>query len=302
MGKQGMTAIIEKPSAAFGEVIENLAVAPGHFHLTIRLPLSFGTPNPGQFVMIRDPGRDEPLLPRPISVYGFQREEGHAILNLLCRVTGRGTSLFSRLNRGEALTVLGPLGRGFSIDPDVRQLLLVGGGVGAAPLAFLLQDRSVLRPDSGKRQVTAYLGAGTAELLTGLNLFEGFCNLQTCTDDGSRGYHGTVTERLAVDLGGYDAKSSLILACGPEAMIRSLDLLLRGARIRCQVSLEERMACGVGACLGCVVAIKAGEGQTVYRRVCHDGPVFDIGEILWNPPAAERCKSERCGDATNGCA
>jgi dihydroorotate dehydrogenase electron transfer subunit len=274
----------EKPSIAIGKVIENRGVAPGHFLLTIRLPLSFATPVPGQFVMIRDPDRDVPLLPRPISVYGFQREEDHASLNLLCRVAGRGTALLSRLNPGSTLTVLGPLGCGFTIDPDVRQLLLVAGGVGAAPLAFLLQEGSLLKPDLEERQVTAYLGAGTAELLTGLNRFQGFCDLRTATDDGSCGYRGTVTERLAVDLAGYDAKSTLILACGPGAMIRSLALLLRDSRIRCQVSLEERMACGVGACLGCVVAIREGEGRTGYRRVCKDGPVFDIREILWNPP------------------
>jgi dihydroorotate dehydrogenase electron transfer subunit len=274
----------EIPSIAIGQVIENRSVAPDHFILTVRLPLSFATPAPGQFVMIRDPDRDEPILPRPISVYGFQREEDHAILNLLCRVAGRGTSLFSRLNQGATLTVLGPLGRGFTIDPDVRQVLLVAGGVGAAPLAFLLQEGSLLKPHSGKRKVTAYLGAGTAELLTGLNHLQDFCDLRTATDDGSCGYRGTVTERLAVDLAGYDAKSTLILACGPGAMIRSLALLLKDTRIRCQVSLEEKMACGVGACLGCVVAIKEGEGRTGYRRVCKDGPVFDIREILWNPP------------------
>ena len=274
----------EKPSIAIGQVMENRSVASSHFLLTIRLPLSFATPIPGQFVMIHDPDRGEPLLPRPISVYGFQREAGHAVLNLLCRVAGRGTSLFSRMNRGGALAVLGPLGCGFTIDPDVRQLLLVAGGVGVAPLAFLLQEGSLPKSHSGKREVTAYLGAGKAELLTGLNRFQGFCDLRTATDDGSCGYHGPVTGLLAVDLAGYDAKSTLILACGPGAMIRSLALLLRDTRIRCQVSLEERMACGVGACLGCVVAIKEGEGRTGYRRICHDGPVFDIGEILWDPP------------------
>lgn len=275
----------EKPSAAIGQVIENRGMAPGHFLLTIRLPLSFATPIPGQFVMIRNADRGEPLLPRPFSVYGFQREGNQAILNLLCRVAGRGTSLLSRLNPGATLTVLGPLGRGFTVDPDVRQVLLVAGGVGAAPLAFLLQDGSLPKPHSGKRQVTVYLGAGTAELLTGLDdRFQGFCDLRTATDDGSRGYSGPVTELLRRDLGEYDADSTAILACGPGAMIRSLDLLLRDTRIRCQVSLEERMACGVGACLGCVVAIKEGEGRIGYRRVCHDGPVFDIGEILWNPP------------------
>jgi dihydroorotate dehydrogenase electron transfer subunit len=187
------------------------------------------------------------------------------------------------MNPGSTLTVLGPLGRGFTVDPDVRQLLLVAGGVGAAPLAFLLHDGSLPKTLSGKRQITAYLGAGTAELLTELNRFQGFCDLRTATDDGSCGHHGNVTEMLALDLEGYDAKSTLILACGPGAMIRSLAFLLRDTGIRCQVSLEERMACGVGACLGCVIATREGEGKTAYRRVCKDGPVFDIGEILRNP-------------------
>jgi len=274
----------EKPSVAIGQVIENRSVASGHFLLTIRLQLSFATPIPGQFVMIRDPDRREPLLPRPISVYGFKREEDHTILNLLCRVAGRGTALLSKMNPGTTLAVLGPLGHGFTIDSDVRQLLLVAGGVGAAPLAFLLQEGSLLKTLSGKPQVTAYLGAGTAELLTELNRFQGFCDLRTATDDGSCGYHGNVTGMLAPDLERCDPRSTLILACGPGAMTRSLALLLRDTGIRCQVSLEEKMACGVGACLGCVVAIRDGEGKTAYRRVCKDGPVFDIKEILWNSP------------------
>lgn len=282
-----MSNMAEIPSIAIGQVVENRGVAPGHFLLTLRLPISFAMPLPGQFVMIRDPDRGEPLLPRPISIYGFQRKGDHAILNLLCRIAGRGTSLFSRLDPGSNLTVLGPLGHGFAIDHDVRQLLLVAGGIGAAPLAYLLQEGALPKAKDGKRRVTAYLGAGTAEFLTGLNRFRDFCDLRIATDDGSCGHHGTVTELLAADLDGYDTKSTLILACGPGAMFRSMALLLRNSRIRCQVSLEERMACGVGACLGCAVAVKEGEGRTGYRRVCKDGPVFDIGEILWNPPVQD---------------
>ena len=281
-----MTARAEKPSVTTGQIMENRGLAPGHFLLTIRLPHSFTTPTPGQFVMIRSSDRREPLLPRPFSVYGFQREDGHAIINLLCRVIGRGTSLLSRLNPGASLTVLGPLGRGFTIDPDIRKVVLVAGGVGAAPLVFFLQQGYRKTFPHESPEVTAYVGAGTEELLTGLDdRFQGFCPLRTATDDGSRGYHGPVTELLKHDLSGFDVDSTVILACGPGAMIRSLDLLLRDTRIRCQVSLEERMACGVGACLGCVVAVKEGEGRTGYRRVCHDGPVFNIREIVWNSSA-----------------
>jgi dihydroorotate dehydrogenase electron transfer subunit len=281
-----MSTKAEKPSIATGPIMENRCLASGHFLLTIRLPNSFTTPSPGQFVMIRNSDLREPLLPRPLSVYGFHREDGHAILNLFFRVIGRGTSLLSRLNPGASLTILGPLGRGFTIDPDIRKIILVAGGVGAAPLVFLLQQGYRKISPNESPEMTAYIGARTAELLTGLDdCFQGYPPLRTATDDGSRGYHGPVTELLKNNLSGYDADSTVILGCGPWAMLRSLDLLLRDTRIRCQVSLEERMACGVGACLGCVVAVKEGEGQTGYRRVCHDGPVFNIRDIVWNPPA-----------------
>ena len=278
----------EHPSVATGEVIENLGVAPGHFRLTLRLSPSFATPHPGQFVMIRDPERGEPLLPRPLSVYGFHREGDYAILSLLYRVAGRGTSLFSRMKPGASLTVLGPLGRGFTVHRDVRQVILLAGGVGVAPLTFLLHENYPKDPSPPKGEITAYVGARTAELLTGLDRLDGFCDLRIATDDGSAGYHGLVTDLLRCDLHGYCPEETLIYACGPAAMIRSLGLLIRRTVIRCQVSLEERMACGIGACLGCAVAMTDSEGKSGYRRVCHDGPVFDIREISRNPSADEQ--------------
>lgn len=278
----------EHPSIVNGEVIGNLSVAPGHFLLSIALPAEFAKPQPGQFVMIRDPGRGEPLLPRPLSVYGFRREADRAILELLCRIAGRGTSLLSRMQPGAPLAVLGPLGRGFTLQPGLRKVILLAGGVGVAPLTFLLHEgylRSSSRQEPG---FTAYVGARTAELLTGIDRMKGFCDLRTATDDGSTGYHGLVTDLLRSDLDGYDPGETMIYACGPAAMIRSLGVILGRSAIRCEVSLEERMACGIGACLGCAVAITEGDGKIVYRRVCHDGPVFDIRGIALNP-----CRNEQ---------
>jgi dihydroorotate dehydrogenase electron transfer subunit len=280
---------------ATGEMIENLGVAPDHFLLTLRLPTSFATPQPGQFVMIRDPGREEPLLPRPLSVYGFRRKDGYAILDLLCRVAGRGTSLFSRMKPGASLTVLGPLGRGFTVHRDVRKVILLAGGVGVAPLTFLLHE-GFLRDTSLKGTIiTAYVGARTADLLTGHDQLQGFCDLRTATDDGSAGYHGLVTDLLRCDLGGYEPEETMIYACGPSAMIRSLGFIVMKSAIRCEVSLEERMACGIGACLGCAVAITNNDGKSAYRRVCHDGPVFDIREIAPNPCRDEQDKTYGTG-------
>jgi dihydroorotate dehydrogenase electron transfer subunit len=280
----------EHPSITAGEVIGNLCVAPGHFFLSIGLSPSFATPQPGQFVMIRDPGRGEPLLPRPLSVYGFRREADRAILDLLYRVAGRGTSLFSRMKPGALLTVLGPLGRGFTLQRELRKVVLLAGGVGVAPLAFLLHEGH-LRGSSGQEPVfTTYVGARTAELLTGIDRLQGLCDLRTATDDGSGGYHGLVTDLLRNDLDGYDPGETMIYACGPAAMIRSLGVILGKSVIRCEVSLEERMACGIGACLGCAVATREGHEEIVYRRVCYDGPVFDIRRIALDPCRDEQDK------------
>jgi dihydroorotate dehydrogenase electron transfer subunit len=276
-----MTCSYEHPSAVRGELIENIGVAPDHFRMTIKLPASFATPQPGQFVMARDPERGEPLLSRPLSVYGFRREGGAAILDLLCRVAGRGTSLFSRMKSGSALNILGPLGRGFTVPEDVRQVILLAGGVGVAPLAYLLHEE-LLKACGTHREITAYLGARTWELLTGLDRLENFCGVRIATDDGSRGYHGLVTDLLNRDIGDFKPEETMIYACGPSPMIKSLGSMMAQSPIRCEVSLEERMACGMGACVGCAVAIADEQGKQDYARVCHDGPVFDIRKIVWN--------------------
>lgn len=291
-----MTALHEQPSMTTGQVIENLSIAAEHFLLALRLPPSMATPKPGQFVMLRDPEREEPLLPRPLSVYGFRRDGDQAILELLYRVAGRGTEHFSHLTPGAFLTVLGPLGRGFTLRQDVRQVILLAGGVGVAPLTYLLHEGCVRQDPSLKRKkITAYVGARKAELLTGLDRLQGFCDLMTATDDGSAGYHGLVTDLLGRDLGGYDATETMIYACGPTPMIRSIARMVGKTAIGCEVSLEERMACGIGACLGCAVAVKDGHGRIAYRRVCHDGPVFDIREIVLNPCLKEQDQDDGIG-------
>jgi dihydroorotate dehydrogenase electron transfer subunit len=290
-----MTTSHEKPSVTAGQVIDNVEVVPDHFRLTLRLSGSVATPYPGQFVMIHDPERREPLLPRPLSVYGFRREGGDAILDLLYRVAGRATSLFSRLKSKASLTVLGPLGRGFTTHRDVRKVILLAGGVGVAPLTFLLHEGFLRDASPQKPEISVYVGARTAEHLTGLDRLRGFCNLRTATDDGSAGYHGLVTDLLCCDLGDYEPGTTMIFACGPAAMIRSLGCIVRNNPIRCQVSLEERMACGIGACLGCSVAIIDSERKIGYQRVCHEGPVFDIREIALNSCPDEQDKGYGIG-------
>jgi dihydroorotate dehydrogenase electron transfer subunit len=266
-----------------GVIEGNDPAVPGHFLLRIQLPPTFATPLPGQFVMVRKSEGMEPLLARPLSVFGFQRQSSHSLMELLYRVAGRGTSLLSRMKPGEQLAVLGPLGRGFTFPDKIKRVIFVAGGIGVAPLVYLLQSGIIAADSRRNIQKCFYLGARSSQLLAGLDRLEGLCRLGICTDDGSLGHHGTVTALLESETGGvkgYDPSDTLIYACGPLPMIRSLATLLTDHPIPCQVSLEERMACGLGACLGCAVAIRGSDGTREYQRVCKDGPVFDLSKVL----------------------
>lgn len=274
-----MTTSQPHPTAVLGQVIENLEVAPDHYRMALRLSGSFETPHPGQFVMIRESGRREPFLSRPLSVYAFRRENGRGILELLYRIVGRGTAFFSHLRKKASVSVLGPLGQGFTMPRSIRNVILVAGGVGVAPLNFLLQQFHERASDFTEVGIAAYVGARTSALLVGMDRLEGFCDLRVSTDDGSSGYEGPVTDLLERDLGIYPPDETWIYGCGPSGMIHSLRLLVRRTAVRCQVSLEERMACGIGACLGCAIETTDRQGITNYRRVCREGPVFDIRDL-----------------------
>lgn len=280
----------ERQAMRRGEVVDNRGTAPDHFLMTVRLPASFMTPSPGQFVMIREAGREEPLLARPFSVFDFHRPGDECHLEILYRVDGRGTSLLSRLEPGDAVSVLGPLGRGFTLPAGIKKSLFVAGGVGVAPLHFLVQRGSPTPGSEGLGEAVFYFGARSRALLAGLDRLSGLRDLRVCTDDGSLGYRGPVTDLLIQDIDEHDPDGTVVFGCGPAPMIRALGRLLGNNPIPCQVSLEERMACGIGACLGCAVAIGGPGGKKEYRKVCEDGPVFDLREILLTPPVESQGK------------
>lgn len=280
--------MLETQAMMTGRIRENRMMASDHFLMTVVLPTSFPIPAPGQFVMVHEANRREPLLARPLSVYGFQRQKDHAVLELLYRLTGRGTQLFSRMKTGDEVALIGPLGKGFTVPNGIGRVIFIAGGVGVAPLIFLLQDQFRKGETKKGREPIFYLGARSADLLVGLERLNGSCDLRLCTDDGSLGHHGPVTERLKSEIEGYDPRETVLFACGPTPMILSLGRLLKDHPIPCQVSIEERMACGVGACLGCAVAIRGPEGKREYVRACKEGPVFDLTEILLTVPGGER--------------
>ncbi len=230
---------------------------------------------PGQFVMVRIGDNNDPLLRRPLSIHHATRD---GLLQLLFKVVGRGTELLAHLKVGEKLSVLGPLGNGFSMG-DPRKACLVGGGLGIAPLYFLasrfIQQASCGTGPSVMPRVI--LGARNREELEPLVL--DFQNLGVevlaATDDGSMGYHGLVTDVLRKLNLGAECE---VYTCGPRPMMAAIHHFCQKENMACQVSVETAMACGMGACLGCAVPVKEGG----YKHACSDGPVFASRELLWS--------------------
>jgi len=220
---------------------------------------------PGQFVNLRAEVGIEPLLRRPFSVYRTFDD----IVEVIFNVVGRGTSLLHRKVAGDVLDVLGPLGVPFSLSANgFTTAILIGGGLGIAPLP--ISTSALAR--GGKSAVT-FLGARTALQLVESHLM----NVHIATDDGSKGFHGTVVDLAKAYIHENDIPSPKIFACGPTAMLRAVASLAREAQIPCEVSLEGAMGCGFGICQGCPVELVGGERR--YGLMCTDGPTFDITRV-----------------------
>lgn len=216
----------------------------------------------GQFVEVY-PDNGINLLSRPISICEINKEEG--ILRLVFQIVGKGTKLFSELKPDDEVRLLGPCGNGYTLSEG--KSVLVGGGIGVPPLIETCKQLK------GKKIVV--LGFRSGSFL--VEEFEKLgAKVYVATDDGSVGFKGNVVDLLRA--GGI--KGDMIYSCGPKIMLKFLSMYAEENNIPCQVSMEERMACGIGACVGCVVQIKDGEGWA-YKKVCKDGPVFDSREVCW---------------------
>jgi len=264
-----------------GKILVNREVINEHFLMRIELPATFPQPHPGQFVMIRNRESHGPLLARPMSIYAFERDQDAAFLEIFYRIAGEGTRALSLLKSGNEVVLLGPLGNGFTVDAACGRAILISGGIGISPLTFLAAHLNDIRKDH-PLEITAYIGARHAGVLAGLEKLSTFCaDIRICTDDGSAGYSCTVTDLFESELTRYNAKKCIIYTCGPQGMMKRLAELLEKYPLPCQVSVEESMACGLGACLGCAVPVRTLSGDVAYRRVCKDGPVFDIRDMVW---------------------
>jgi dihydroorotate dehydrogenase electron transfer subunit len=264
-----------------GKVAANRQLADEHYLMTVTFSGLFPEPLPGQFVMARLKGRDEPFLSRPFSVYRHEQRLHKSSIEILYRVVGKGTRILSGLKRGALIDIFGPLGNTFDIRPDAKNVILLAGGIGVAPISYLAMFCMENLRYAHVRPVL-YAGARSAPQLFGIDDMRESClSVNISTEDGKEGFHGMVTDLLLRDLPSIHLDQSAIYACGPAPMLKRLHDMLHGQRVFCQVLLEERMACGVGACLGCAVEAKAPDGKLRYLRVCADGPVFNISDVVW---------------------
>jgi dihydroorotate dehydrogenase electron transfer subunit len=242
----------------------------GYYRIVLKAPELAASALPGQFVMLRVSENLDPLLARPFGISSATKSS----IEIFYRVVGRGTALLTKREAGEQIGVLGPLGKGFPLPAKDETLVMVAGGSGFPPLHFLAQ-RARCRSHLflGARDKTCLPPAGIVKT------FRDVCTkVHIATDDGSLGTKGTTADVLTAFLAKMEKKTHLVVsACGPHAMLAAVARIAAEHSIPCRVSMEERMACGLGACMGCSIPMKAGG----YRRACKEGPVFDSADIDW---------------------
>lgn len=252
-------------------ILDHQQIAPRHCKLTLLSKYISSHAEPGQFVNVKCSETYDPLLRRPLSIHRFSQE--HERFELLYEIVGKGTEILSKQSVGSELDVLGPLGNGFKIDPSKKTHILVGGGMGIAPLLGLAERLAGV--------VYVLIGAKTRDLVLGEADFRKITDqVLISTDDGSYGKKGYVSDVLLEFLNSEIRNSEFgncsIYACGPTLMLKAVADIAFQKQIDCQLSMEQHMACGIGTCLGCVIQTKAG-----YKKVCDDGPVFAAEEIIW---------------------
>lgn len=259
-----------------GVVLSNVKISAGCRRMELLAREAAAAALPGQFFHVRCADSLDPLLRRPLSVCLADRETGR--VTFLYRLAGRGTNLLAQKKPGETVSLLGPLGRGFTMPGGEGRPAAVAGGIGIAPLLFLLKEMA-----GTGISADVFIGAISSDRLLAVDEITALGHaVELATDDGSVGHHGFVTDLFDKYLKAKGApRPVFVYACGPVPMMRQVSEISLRAGVPCEVSLEERMGCGVGACLACACKTKNTGGAFAYRRVCADGPVFPAEEVVW---------------------
>lgn len=266
-------------------ILENVPLARNTWRLRVQWPELAEMIKPGQFVMLRLPGLNDPLLARPFALYDtVLSPEGKPLgIDIVYLVVGKLTGLMAQLSAGESVDLWGPLGNGFPLPPSPGPVALVAGGIGQTPFLAFLRDLLGERGYGGARprkkadQVALYYGVRSRDLAAGVEDFRtGGATVQLASDDGSVGFHGNVIQALK-----QQEKPGWLVGCGPEPMLHALADFAKSWQVPCHVSLETPMACGLGICFSCVTRVCTETGWD-YQRVCVDGPIFDASHIVWD--------------------
>lgn len=265
---------MSNPAYLKGEIAENTRMGSLYHRLRIILPRPLSPITPGQFAMLSIDDTGGMVLPRPFSIHNFEHGEKVSWLDFLLKVVGRGTALLANLSVGSPIMILAPLGKGFPALPVGYKAIIVAGGMGIAPLLPL-----IVRLKKASSSLSVLYGAKSHDDLVCLPELRkvGDIRIKITTEDGTgEGKKGLVTQLLKHE---EEAKTA-IYACGPEPMLQNVSDYATERDIPCWISLERWMACGVGACLSCVVKTSVG-----YKRVCCDGPIFAATDIAWSDDA-----------------
>ncbi|MHB8154759.1 MAG: dihydroorotate dehydrogenase electron transfer subunit [Candidatus Omnitrophota bacterium] len=250
------------------KILLQIRIKDNYWYCELNAPQVAKLALPGQFINIRVSDNLDPLLRRPISICGVSKTK----IKIFYEAVGKATEILAQKKKGELLDIMGPLGKGFDYRHLVKSKkaknILIAGGMGVAPLVFLAEKLKLSKP-------LVLIGAKSKKQILCLQEFKALgCTVKLATDDGSVGFKGRVTDLLRIVL--EQTKPLGLFSCGPHPMLKAVAQIAGEHKINAQLSLEEHMACGIGACLGCVVATKAG-----YKTVCKDGPVFSSEELVW---------------------
>lgn len=253
------------------KILQVEKLAPAIYKMTVESEYIAGNALPGQFVNVKCSDGINALLRRPISICNVDR--AGKTFDIIFQVRGTGTELLSRMQAGESIDLLGPLGNSFDLDLKYSRIAVIGGGIGIFPLLFLLKE-------SKAAMKSCYLGFRSKDFIVLEEEFKkASCITSISTDDGSAGYNGLVTDMLIKDL--ESNTLDMIYACGPTPMIKQVIMLAAQKGIQCQVSMEQRMGCGIGACLVCACKTKYGD-EWEYSHICKDGPVYKGSDVIFD--------------------
>lgn len=246
-------------------ILKNDCYVDNIYDMLLSAPEVASSAKPGQFINLYT-SKSEMILPRPISLCEIDKKVG--TLRLLYQVVGKGTQYFSTLQKGDSIKILGALGNGFYIDTKYQNHIIIGGGIGIPPMLELAKSLN--------GNIHIFIGAKEKPIL--VEEFEKIgAKVTIATDNGHYGIQGTVLDAIKKE----QPKGNMIYACGPKVMLRAVSEWAEKNQTPIQVSMEERMACGIGACVGCAIKIKK-KNDWENLKVCKDGPVFWGNEVIWD--------------------